>query len=60
MEFYVVYDKNDNIVSICIDLEELSHFVNRRERDLKYKFKSKDVVYIKVPTLLKVYKLLNL
>ena len=56
MEYYVVYDKNDNIVAFCEDLEELSIFVNRRKRELKYRFKNKNIFCIQVPTLLRIYK----
>lgn len=56
MEYYVIYDKNDNIIALCENLDELSLFVNRRKKELKYRFKTKDIYYIEVPTLLKIYK----
>lgn len=56
MEYYVIYDKNDNIVAYCENLEELSKFVNRRKKELKYRFKNKDLFNIQVPNLLKIYK----
>lgn len=56
MEYYVIYDKNDNIIAFCENLEELSKFVNRRKKELKYRFKNKDVYNIEVPRLLKIYK----
>ena len=56
MEYYVIYDKNDNVVALCENLEELSRFVNRRKKELKYRFKNKNLFYIQVPSLLKIYK----
>ena len=59
MEYYVVYDLNDSIVSYCDNLEELSIFVNRRKKELKYRFKYKDIVYIQSPIVLKIYRFLD-
>lgn len=56
MEYYVVYDFNDNIIAYCNDLDELSNFVNRRKKELKYRFKNKDIFYVQVPKILKIYK----
>lgn len=56
MEYYVVYDFNDNIIAYCNDLDELSIFVNRRKKELKYRFKNKDIFYVQVPKILKIYK----
>lgn len=56
MEYYVIYDKNDNVVALCEDLEELSIFVNRRKKELKYRFKNRKIYCIEVPVLLKIYK----
>lgn len=56
MEYYVIYDKNDNLIAFCEDLDELSKFVNRRKKELKYRFKSKNIFCIQVPKLLKIYK----
>ena len=56
MEYFVIYDKNDNVVALCENLEELSRFVNRRKKELKYRFKNKNLFYIQVPSLLKIYK----
>lgn len=56
MEYYVIYDKNDNLIAYCENIEELSNFVNRRKRELKYRFKNKNVFNIQVPNLLKIYK----
>lgn len=56
MEYYVIYDKNDNLIAYCENLDELSEFVNRRKRELKYRFKYKNVFNIQVPNLLKIYK----
>lgn len=56
MEYYVIYDKNDNLIAFCEDLDELSKFVNRRKKELKYRFKSKNIFCIQIPNLLKIYK----
>ena len=56
MEYYVIYDKDDNLIAFCEDLDELSKFVDRRRRELKYRFKNKNIFYIQVPNLLKIYK----
>lgn len=56
LDYYVVYDKDDNIIALCDDLDELSKFVNRRKKELKYRFKDRDMYYIQVPNLLKIYK----
>ena len=56
LEYYVIYDKDDNIVAFCENLDELSNFVNRRKKELKYRLKRKNIYYIEVPVLLKIYK----
>ena len=56
MDYYVVYDYNDNIVAYCDNLDELSKLVNRRKKELKYRFKNKNIFHIQVPNLLKIYK----
>ena len=56
MDYYVIYDINDNLIAYCNDLDELSIFINRRKRELKYRFKNKDICYVQVPKLLKIYK----
>lgn len=56
MEYFVIYDKSDNIVAFCEDLDELSRFVNRRKKELKYRLKNKNTFQIQVPFLLTIYK----
>lgn len=56
LEYYVIYDKDDNLVAYCENIDELSKFVNRRRRELKYRFKNKNIFNIEVPSLLKIYK----
>ena len=56
MEYCVIYDNNDNIIAYCENIDELSLFVKRKKRELKYRFKDKDVFYIQIPSLLKIYK----
>ena len=54
--YFVVYDYWNNIVAYIDDIDELSKFVNRRKRQLVYKFKTQDCVYIEDENILKVYK----
>ena len=56
MEYFVIYDKSDNIVAFCEDLDELSKFVNRRKKELKYRLKNKNTFQIQVPFVLTIYK----
>ena len=56
MEYYVVYDKYDNLIAYCDNLDELSNFVHRRKKELKYRFKTKNLYYIQIPKVLKIYK----
>lgn len=56
MDYYVVYDKNDNLVAYCESIDELAQFVNRRKKELKYRFKNKNLFNIQVPKLLRIYK----
>ncbi|MDD6277238.1 MAG: hypothetical protein PUA55_01530 [Mycoplasma sp.] len=39
MEYYVIYDLNDNIVAYCDTLKELSYYTGLRTFDINYKFK---------------------
>lgn len=56
MEYYVIYDKNDNLIAYCENIEELSNFVKRRKKELKYRFKNKNLFNIQEPNYLKIYK----
>lgn len=56
MDYYVIYDKNDNLIALCENLDELSKFVNRRKKELKYRFKDRNIFHIQVPNLLTIYK----
>ena len=56
MDYFVIYDKNDNLIALCENLDELCKFVNKEKKILKFRFKTKDVVYVKVPNLIKIYK----
>ncbi len=56
MEYFVIYDLNDNIIAYIDTLEELSAYVNRPLRELRYRFKLKNIVQIQVPKVLNVYK----
>lgn len=60
LEYYVIYDLEDNIVAYCDNLEELSRFTNRRKREFKYRFKDRDVLlYLYYDTYRKIYKFLD-
>lgn len=59
MDYYVIYDLHDNIVAYCDNLDELSKCVNRRKRELKYRFKNRNIYYIQFPYILKIYKFLD-
>ncbi len=54
--YFVAYDLYDNIVAYFDDLDELSSFVRRRKKQLKYKFKTQNVVIIESKPILKIYK----
>ena len=56
LEYYVIYDKDDNLVAYCENIDELSKFVNRRKKELKYRFKNRNLFNIEVPNLLRIYK----
>ena len=56
LEYYIVYDMNDNVIALCENLEELSKFVNKEKKILKFRFKTNDMLYVKVPNLIKIYK----
>ena len=49
MEYYVIYDLNDNIICYLDNLEELKkYFPNYRTRDLKRRFKKNYEDFIQV------------
>lgn len=56
MDYFVIYDLNDDVVALCDSLEELSLFVDRPIRELRYRFKLKNVFQIQVPKVLNIYK----
>ena len=56
LEYYVIYDKDDNLIAYCENIDELSKFVNRRKKELKYRFKNRNLFNIEVPNLLRIYK----
>lgn len=56
LDYFVIYDLNDNVVAFCEDLKELSLFVNRPIRELRYRFKYKNIFQIQVPKVLNIYK----
>ena len=39
LEYYVIYDLNDNVVAYIDTLDELATFTNLRKKQLKYKLK---------------------
>lgn len=54
--YFVIYDLNDNIIAYIDDLVELSIFVNRPIRELRYRFKLKDTFQIQSPKVYNIYK----
>ena len=48
MEYYVIYDINDNIVVYLDNVKALSEFTGLRVKDINYKFKnaSLDFIYV--------------
>lgn len=56
MEYFIIYDSNDNIIAYIDSLEELSTFVNRPIRELRYRFKLKNVFQIQLPKVMNIYK----
>lgn len=58
MYYYVIYDLNDNIIAYIDNLEELSNYVNRRKRQLKYDLTRRSSVQIQDGTCntLKIYR----
>lgn len=59
MDYYVIYDLNDNIIAYCDNLDELSKCINRRKKELKYRFKKKDIFQVQIPFVLNVYKFID-
>ena len=57
MEYYIVYDKNDEILAFCNDLDELSKFVDVKKKFLKFRFKTNDFIYVKIPNVVKFINL---
>lgn len=45
MEYYVIYDLNDNVVAYIDSLDELSLFTNLKKKQLKFKLKNKPFIY---------------
>lgn len=56
LDYFVIYDLNDNVIAYIDTLEELSLFVDRPIRELRYRFKFKNVFQIQVPKVLNIYK----
>lgn len=60
MEYYVIYDLDDNIVSYCDNLDELSKFTNRRKKHLKFNLKDRNFIYyLYFDTYRKIYKFID-
>ncbi len=59
MEYYVIYDLEDNIITYINNLDELSLFTRLRKKQLKYKLKNKNFIYYTYGnTYRKIYKFL--
>lgn len=48
LEYYVIYDLNDNIVAYLDDINDLSKCTGLRKKDINYKFKKSLLSYIYV------------
>ena len=57
MEYYVIYDNNDNIIAYIDNLEELSSYTNFKKKYLKFHFKNRNYLnYIYDNSYRKIYK----
>ena len=57
MEYYVIYDLNDNIIAYIDNLEELSSYTNFKKKYLKFRFKNRNYLnYIYDNSYRKIYK----
>lgn len=57
MEYFVIYDNNDNLVCYIDSLEELSSFTGSLKKTLKFRFKNNDFIRVIVDkVILNVYK----
>ncbi len=45
MEYFVIYDLNDNIVAYCDNIEELITYTGIRKNNLRSRLKIKDYYY---------------
>lgn len=45
MEYFVIYDKNDNIITYCDTIQELISFTGIRKNNLRSRLKYKDYYY---------------
>lgn len=42
MEYFVIYDKNDNIIAYCDNINELISYTGIRKNNLRSRLKTKD------------------
>ena len=47
---------DDNVLACLDSLDEVSEFTNKEKKQLKFRFKTRDVVLVKIPNLIKIYK----
>lgn len=45
MEYFVVYDFNDNILGYFDDIDELVSFTGLRKKQINYKFKNREFLF---------------
>lgn len=45
LEYYLIYDLNDNLIAYIDTKKELSNFTGLRIKDINYKFKQKNHIY---------------
>lgn len=59
MEYYVIYDLKDNVITYLDSIEELALFTKLRKKQLKYKLKNSEFIYYTYEnTYRKIYKFL--
>ena len=57
MEYYIVYDLNDNIIAYCDNITELINFTGLRKSQVKYKFNKREFLYYRCnKKYLKIYR----
>lgn len=57
MDYYVVYDLNDNVIAYLETKVELSNFCGIRVKDINYRFKNKKFIPVYINSrIFKIYR----